>query len=54
VKRKIRAATEDEKREFYSHRALREWLDALAPLGTDWRKPFLENAPYLVIVFRID
>jgi len=54
VKRKIRAAAEDEEREFYSHRAPQEWLDALAPLGTDWRKPFLEEAPYLVIVFRID
>ena len=54
VKRKIRAAAEDEEREFYSHRAPQEWLDALAPLGTDWRKPFLEDAPYLIIVFRID
>src|SRR5271156_5329603 len=42
VKRKIRIAAEEEEREFYAHRAPQEWLDALAPLGTDWRKPFLE------------
>jgi nitroreductase len=54
VKRKIRAAAEDEESEFYSHRAPQEWLDALAPLGTEWKKPFLEDAPYLIIVFRID
>ena len=54
VKRRIRAAAEDEEREFYSRRAPQEWLDALAPLGTDWRKPFLEDAPYLIIVFRVD
>jgi iodotyrosine deiodinase len=54
VKRKIRIAAEDEEREFYERRAPQEWLDALAPLGTDWRKPFLETAPYLIVVFRID
>lgn len=54
VKRKIRIAAEDEEREFYTHRAPQEWLDALAPLGTDWRKPFLEAAPYLIVVFRLD
>jgi iodotyrosine deiodinase len=54
VKRKIRAAAEDEEREFYAHRAPQEWLEALAPLGTDWQKPFLETAPYLIVVFRID
>jgi len=51
VKRKIRIAAEEEEREFYSGRAPKEWLDALAPLGTDERKPFLETAPYLIAVF---
>ncbi len=54
VKRKIRVAAEEEERDFYEHRAPQEWLDALAPIGTDWRKPFLETAPYLIVVFRID
>ncbi len=51
VKGKIRVAAEKEEREFYSGRAPREWLDALAPLGTDENKPFLETAPYLIAVF---
>jgi nitroreductase len=51
VKRRIRAAAEQEEHDFYHHRAPREWLDALAPLGTDEHKPFLETAPYLVVVF---
>ncbi len=51
VKRQIRAAAEEEEREFYQHRAPREWLDALAPLGTDENKPFLERAPYLIAIF---
>jgi iodotyrosine deiodinase len=51
VKRRIRAAAEDEEREFYSRRAPQEWLDALAPLGTDADKPFLETAPYLIAIF---
>ncbi len=51
VKRAIREAAEVEEREFYSRRASREWLDALAPLGTDERKPFLETAPWLIAVF---
>jgi nitroreductase len=51
VKRRIREAAEAEEREFYSGRATDEWLQALAPLGTDWRKPFLETAPWLVVVF---
>ena len=51
TKRKIREAAEVEEREFYEHRASREWLDALAPLGTDSDKPFLETAPYLIAVF---
>src|SRR5436305_7918179 len=51
VKRHIRMGAEDEERHFYRHRAPKEWLDALAPLGTDEHKPFLEIAPYLIAVF---
>lgn len=51
VKRRIRLAAEEEERTFYQERAPQEWLDALAPLGTDENKPFLETAPYLVAIF---
>ena len=51
AKRHIRKEAEKEGREFYSERAPQEWLDALAPLGTDARKPFLETAPYLIAIF---
>jgi iodotyrosine deiodinase len=51
VKRRIREAAEEEEREFYAHRAPQEWLDALAPLGTDANKPFLETAPWLIAIF---
>jgi iodotyrosine deiodinase len=51
TKKKIREAAEAEEREFYEHRASPEWLAALAPLGTDSSKPFLETAPYLIAVF---
>lgn len=51
VKTSIRVAAEQEEREFYSRRASQEWLDALAPLGTDAVKPFLEQAPLLIGVF---
>ena len=54
VKKQIRAAAEEEEREFYANRAPDEWLEALAPLGTDEHKPFLEVAPYLIVVFRVD
>lgn len=54
IKRRIREAAEEEERAFYEHRAPSEWLEALAPLGTDWRKPFLETAPYLIVAFRQD
>jgi nitroreductase len=54
VKRQIREAAEAEEKEFYSRRAPREWLAALEPLGTDWHKPFLEIAPYLIVIFRLD
>ena len=52
VKRRIRAAAEQAEKDFYEHRAPVAWLKALAPLGTDWHKPFLEIAPWLVVVFR--
>jgi nitroreductase len=51
MKRKIRIAAEAEEAEFYGGRASEEWLDALAPLGTDASKPFLETAPWLIAVF---
>ena len=51
TKKKIREAAEVEEREFYEHRASEEWLEALAPLGTDSNKPFLETAPYLIAIF---
>jgi nitroreductase len=51
VKAQIRGAAEKEEREFYHGRAPQEWLDALAPLGTDDQKPFLETAPYLIAIF---
>jgi iodotyrosine deiodinase len=50
-KARIRAAAEAEEREFYARRAPPEWLEALAPLGTDWQKPFLEEAPVLIAIF---
>lgn len=51
VKRRIREAAEAEERAFYAHRAPPDWLEALAPLGTDAEKPFLEVAPWLIAVF---
>ena len=53
LKAKIRHAAEQEEREFYERRASRRWLEDLAPLGTDWRKPFLETAPWLIVVFQL-
>jgi iodotyrosine deiodinase len=50
-KRSIRVAAEKEEREFYAGRAPQEWLEALAPLGTDPNKPFLEDAPVLIAIF---
>lgn len=50
-KRAIRLAAEEEERNFYAGKASEEWLDALAPLGTDEEKPFLETAPWLIVVF---
>jgi nitroreductase len=51
VKRKIRGAAEQEERTFYAKRAPQDWLDALASFGTDAHKPFLEIAPYLIVIF---
>ncbi len=51
TKARIRVAAEAEEKEFYEHRASAEWLAALEPLGTDTNKPFLETAPYLIVVF---
>ena len=51
IKKRIRTAAEQEEREFYNGRAPQEWLDALAPLGTDENKPFLETAPHLIAIF---
>ena len=51
VKHEIRVAAEEEEWEFYHRRAPQEWLDALAPLGTDEHKPFLDAAPYLIVIF---
>ncbi|MCB0118055.1 MAG: nitroreductase family protein [Anaerolineales bacterium] len=51
VKRTIRTTAEEEEKEFYHRRAPQEWLEALAPLGTDEHKPFLETAPYLIAIF---
>lgn len=53
TKHALRLAAEAEEREFYSRRASQEWLDALAPLATDWRKPFLEAAPAIIVVFEV-
>lgn len=52
IKQKIRNAAEIEEKESYENRMSDEWLEALAPLGTDWHKPHLEDAPYLIVIFR--
>ncbi|MET8357795.1 nitroreductase family protein [Micromonospora sp. NPDC005171] len=52
-KRRLREAAEAEERAFYDRRASAEWLDAISGLGTDWRKPFLETAPAVIVVFEI-
>ncbi len=51
LKHEIRLAAETEEEEFYQHRAPNEWLEALAAIGTDARKPFLETAPWLIAIF---
>ncbi len=52
IKKEIRIAAEAEEKEFYSHRATKEWLEDLNQFGTDWHKPFLETAPYLIVIFK--
>lgn len=52
-KRLLREGAEEEERRFYETRAGEEWLAALGPLGTDWRKPFLETAPVVIAVFEV-
>lgn len=54
LKRQIREAAEAEERETYDHRMSDEWRAALAPIGTNWQKPFLETVPALIVVFRKD
>ncbi|MBX3115061.1 MAG: nitroreductase family protein [Fimbriimonadaceae bacterium] len=54
IKEQIREAAEQEEREFYSRRATPEWLEALAPLGTDFVKEHIVTAPWLIVVFRRD
>jgi nitroreductase len=53
VKHRIREAAEKEEHEFYTRRAPKEWLDALAPFGSNEKKPFLEAAPYLIAIFAL-
>ncbi|WP_258097885.1 nitroreductase family protein [Marinoscillum pacificum] len=52
VKKQIREAAEKEEYDSYNGRMSERWLKDLEPIGTDWHKPFLENAPYLIIVFK--
>lgn len=52
LKKQIRQAAEQEEYESYNGRMTPEWLEDLAPLGTDWQKPFLEVAPWLIVVFK--
>ena len=54
VKIKIRDAAEEEEKKFYEHRAPEEWLKDLNQFGTNWEKSFIETAPYLVVVFKIN
>lgn len=53
LRRRIRAGSEAEEERFYTRRAPAEWLEALAPLGTDADKPFLETAPGLIVIFEV-
>jgi len=53
LKREIRIAAEEEEKLFYEKRASAVWKRDLYPLGTDWRKPFLEIAPWLIVVFKL-
>ena len=51
IKKEIRVAAESEEKQFYEHRASKEWLEDLNQFGTDWKKPFIETAPFLIIIF---
>ena len=51
IKKEIRVAAESEEKQFYERRASKEWLEDLNQFGTDWKKPFLETAPFLIIIF---
>jgi iodotyrosine deiodinase len=53
LKQQIRDGAEEEEREFYESRGAQAWLDALEPLGTDWHKPHLTDAPFLIVVFEV-
>lgn len=52
VKKQIRVAAEKEEKYSYENRMTEEWLKDLQPIGTDWQKPFLETAPYLIVIFK--
>jgi nitroreductase len=52
IKKEIRHAAEQEEYQFYHQRATEEWLEDLRPLGTTWEKPYLEEAPWLIVVFK--
>ena len=52
IKKEIRIFAEKEEKEFYDHRAPKDWIDDLNQFGTNWQKPFLEIAPYLIVVFK--
>ncbi|TFV95500.1 nitroreductase family protein [Algoriphagus kandeliae] len=52
IKKQIREAAEEEERISYSSRMSETWKNDLKPIGTDWEKPFLEDAPYLIVVFK--
>jgi nitroreductase len=52
IKRRIRLAAEKEEYESYHNRMSDEWLKDLKPMGTDWKKPFIETAPWIIVVFR--
>ncbi len=54
MKRRIRAGAEAEERESYAHRMSDEWLAALEPLGTTWEKPHLEEAPVIIVAFKLE
>jgi iodotyrosine deiodinase len=51
IKKQIREAAEKEEKESYENRMSEEWLQDLEPIGTDWNKPFIETAPYIIVVF---